>query len=67
MCDADLILLDIEIKERAQITHALDTVTITDEAAKLKIARINNGVKFLKLLKCQTLALKLDNIEVLPP
>ena len=67
LCNADLVSLDNEIKERAQVSHALDTVSITDEAAKLKTTRINKGAEFLRLIKCPQLAAKLDNIEIVPP
>ena len=36
LCEKDLSALDNEIRERAYISKALDTVTVTDEAAKLK-------------------------------
>ena len=67
LCNADLILLDTEIKERAQVCKALDTVEVTDEAAKLKTKRIQKGIEFLKLVRCPRLASELDNIEIKPP
>ena len=67
LCNADLIQLDIEIRERAQVCKALDTVEVTDVAAKLKTSRIQKGVEFLKLLRCTRLANELDNIEIKPP
>ena len=67
LCNADLKLLDEEIKERASICKALDTVTVTDEAAKLKTSRIKKGAEFLRLLRCSRLASELENIEISPP
>ena len=67
LCDKDLAALDNEIRERAYISKALDTVTVTDKAAKLKIARIQKGIEFLRILKCDKLAMALDNIDVKPP
>ena len=67
LCDKDLKSLDEEIRERASICKALDTVEVCDEAAKLKASRIQNGVKFLLLLRCPKLAQFLETKDINPP
>ena len=65
LCDADTKELDKEIRERAYLSKALSTISVLDEAAKLKVSRIKKGVEFLLLLKCDKLASLLEK-ERLP-
>ena len=67
LVDSDLKLLETEISERAQMCKALNTITILDEAMKLKICRIQQGERFLSALKFPKLAAFLRNTEIEPP
>ena len=67
LCSEDQKALNKEITERAEITKALNTVTILDEALKLKSARMTKACQLLKLLRCYALSSALDDTEINSP
>ena len=56
LCNEDQKMLSVEISERAQITKAFNTITLLDEALRLKTERYQKGALLLKALHCYTLA-----------
>ena len=63
LCNEDQQLLFVEITERAQITKAFNTITLLDEALRIKTARYQKGSSLLKALRCYTLASDFDSKE----
>ena len=56
----DMETLKQEIRERAEVHNALDTISILDEAKNLKISRQNKAIEFLRLVHSDGLADKLS-------
>ena len=67
LCDADMLTLEKEIAARAEMGQALDTVTILDEAKKLKRSRQEKAVEFLKLINSDTLSSKEELKQINKP
>ncbi len=63
----DLEYLKQIIKERAELHNALDTVSVLDEAQKLKTERLRKAVEFLRLIRSDGLAQQLDDMNVPKP
>ena len=63
LCDQDNQLLKEEVHERAMMSDALTTISIRDEAVKLKTARFIKGANFLREIGCERLATNLDHEE----
>ena len=65
LCDQDMKALEQVIKDRAMICKALNTVTILDEAGRLKNLRLLKAVEFLKALGADRSAqsIALDDTE----
>ena len=67
LCDEDMKLLEQEIKERAMMCKALNTVTILDQAEKLKNRRIQKAFEFLNALGAEKSAQNLIEDDVGTP
>ena len=63
----DMETLKMEIRERAELHNALDTVSILDFAQKLKIERYNKAIEFLRLMRSEKTAEMLENEPISKP
>ena len=63
----DLEELKRVIKERVELHNALDTVSVLDEAQKLKTERVQKAIEFLRLIRSDGLAQQLDDTNVPKP
>ena len=52
----DMETLKLEIRERAELHNALNTITVLEEAQNLKIHRNNFAISFLQLMRSDGLA-----------
>ena len=67
LCTPDMKALEAEISERVQMGQALDTVSILDEAQKLKNNRREKAVKFLSLIRSDSLSREQEMREIDKP
>ena len=67
LVEEDLEILKKEIAERAALHNALDTVSVLDEAQKLKVERYNKAIEFLRLIRSEKLANKLEDVVIQKP
>ena len=67
LCKTDTDALNQEIVERARIATALNTISVRDEAMKHKTERYISAAKFLREIKCDKLAAKLEDEDIIQP
>ena len=67
LCDQDMEALEEEIKTRAQMCKALNTITILDEATKLKTMRYMKAKDFLFEIGSTELASKISQTVISSP
>ena len=67
LSEPDMLNLEREIAERAEMGQALVTVSILDEAKKLKRARKEKAIEFLKLINSDTISKKEEMKQLKKP